>query len=680
MLNFLDPETVPPAPRLSLRAERRWRLALFLIAAFLRLILLTTVPPGLTHDEADHGLSAWGVVQGERPIYFTVGYGREPLYDYVTAGLMASLGPTFFAQRLVSVFFSLLTLAATYVVVRKLTHARVALLVLAGLAVGFWPLMVARQALRTITLLPFLLLAVYLWLDIPPSTTPLSPTQRRQQQIKIGVAGLLLGATFYTYLPARLMWLLFPVMLAVLWLTNRPLFDRLWRRTAVILAIAVVVSAPLFYYLATNATAEVRVGEVIDELTAAQNGEPSLFVENIFDGFRIIGLRGDGAWRYNVAERPLLPSFFAFFFVFGLWLSARAMLNPSEEEWSLKESHILFALWFLLGLAPVLVTGSFLSTTRAIGIMPVLYVYPALLVDWIWRRPGSHTYALTTVVCLYAFLALDSAQAYFFEWATHAEVRLHHEQTLVAAVDYLNEQEVRDDLLFSVDAPGRFHDQPVGLLTLHDDAQASARWFHGERGLVLPATPHLLVSSDLAPLTAIDPALLADFATEQYRDSRPESDIDRHLVIWKIEDAVGWREAVTADFVSIDQDGLILNDALTLHGYRVTELSGGQLLVQTWWEVVRPVAAETVLFTQFLGADGTPLGQADQLDVPSNAWVSGDHFVQNHWITLPESAAWQSLPLVTGLYDLESFMRWPVSAEGEPAGDLIYLQNRPSNH
>jgi hypothetical protein len=68
-----------------------WLLLILLAGALLRIALLTEVPPGLTHDEADHGLDAWGVINGVRPLYFTVGYGREPLYDYSTAGLMAFL-------------------------------------------------------------------------------------------------------------------------------------------------------------------------------------------------------------------------------------------------------------------------------------------------------------------------------------------------------------------------------------------------------------------------------------------------------------------------------------------------------------------------------------------------------------------------------------------------------------
>ena len=74
-------------------------LLVLLAAAGLRLYTLADAPPGMTHDEADHGLTAWEIVNGARDISFTVGYGREPLYYYATALVMAGTGPTILAAQ-----------------------------------------------------------------------------------------------------------------------------------------------------------------------------------------------------------------------------------------------------------------------------------------------------------------------------------------------------------------------------------------------------------------------------------------------------------------------------------------------------------------------------------------------------------------------------------------------------
>jgi hypothetical protein len=65
------------------------------------------IPPGLTHDEANHGREAIGILQGRLALFFPLNYGSEPLYSYTVAGLMALLGRNLLALRLVTVFFNL---------------------------------------------------------------------------------------------------------------------------------------------------------------------------------------------------------------------------------------------------------------------------------------------------------------------------------------------------------------------------------------------------------------------------------------------------------------------------------------------------------------------------------------------------------------------------------------------
>ena len=74
------------------RRELAFLVIVLLVAAVLRTWRLDLIPPGLTHDEAGHGQDAIAILNGARPLYEKVGYGREPLYDYWIAGLMALAG------------------------------------------------------------------------------------------------------------------------------------------------------------------------------------------------------------------------------------------------------------------------------------------------------------------------------------------------------------------------------------------------------------------------------------------------------------------------------------------------------------------------------------------------------------------------------------------------------------
>src|SRR3990172_3246394 len=137
------------------RTEAMVLLAILLAAAAFRLVQLGEIPPGLTHDEADHGIDAVAILNGARPIYETVGYGREPLYDYVVAALMPVFGQSYLALRLTSALAGLLLIVVMHLWVRRALDAPTALWTSALLAVSFWAVSTDRQALRS-ALLPAL--------------------------------------------------------------------------------------------------------------------------------------------------------------------------------------------------------------------------------------------------------------------------------------------------------------------------------------------------------------------------------------------------------------------------------------------------------------------------------------------------------------------------------------------
>lgn len=688
---------------MKLNHIRFWRLSILLAAVLLRLLFINEIPPGLTHDEADHGLSAWQVVEGARPIYFAVGYGREPLYDYATAGLMSFLGPTDFALRLTSVFFSLMMLSATYAWVRKAFNERIALLTLAGLTVNFWSIMVARHGLRTIALPALFTLAMAIWWPksrwrLAASSQPLAASDHTYNQLPITnyrstnwfqiiTAGVLLGLSFYTYMPARLLWVLFPIMLVWWLLTNRPKFQRHWPSTAVMLALAMLVALPLFNYLAANPEAELRIGQLRGPLDAAVAGDWEPLQENIRAGIKTISIAesGDTAWRYNIAGRPFLNSFIAFFFYMGLlislWQIWRALYDGHV---STAESYIAALAWLLVGLSPVLITGPYLSVTRAVGMMPVLFIFPAIAIDFVWqvgltgeRAINYGTPAVLTVLFIYLMTGFESAQSYFFEWAAHPEVRLQYEAGLVNFFDYVNQNDL-EGVTISTTTPDRYHNQPVGLLTLNDPDE-QLRWFNGQSSLLIPAAnpAHLVLTGLAARPPLLEPFWQAAEPQTLTELPLPEDDIDRPITI-EVVNGNDWQTAV-AELMQPVPTAVNFGEAVTLQGYIIPEQPlrvGGTITVLTLWRIERPLDGDMVLFTQLLGADGTPIAQQDRLDVPSNRWQPGDLFIQMHQFALPTETPAGEYPLIVGFYDAATCpacQRLPLLLDQQPAGDFYEL-------
>lgn len=660
---------------------------ILLAATLLRLHNIASIPPGLTHDEADHAVDAWGVVNGIRPIYFTVGYGREPLYDYSTALLMRFMGPTYLASRLTSVFFSLLLIAGTYAWVRRAVGERAAWLTAAGLAVGFWPLMISRHALRTITMPALFVLAVFwFWRGWQPAGQP--PGRAHPWRYFL-LAGLLLGVTFYTYIPARILWALFPALLLYLALTDRPGLQRAWPGTLLMLATAGLVAAPLFLYLAAHPQAEVRLDQLAGPLVAAAelNFEP-LF-NNILGGLKTLTFSGDSQWRYNIAGRPFLPPLLGLLFYAGLGLAvvraARPLFRRQHTTAPAGSVYYFILAWLLLGLLPVLITGPELSTTQAAGLLPVLYLFPALALvaadDWLRRRaPQAARLTPWLAGLLFLWLGGSTAQAYFGDWANRPEVRTQYETTLVTAIDYLNHPG-RDNLpttaAISSLTPDRFHDPAIAQMTLTNPA-IDTRWFNGQASLLLPQDGDSLLL--FTGQSALHPALAGYLPDAALLATLPMRDSDENRPVWVYAvDGMHTLTTIYPLFVPVSHNlstEIRFGEGITLLGYdlQTPELpAGGVVRLVTLWRIRQPVDGESVLFTHLQGADGVPLAQADRLDVPSYDWRPGDVFIQLHEFTLPADLPAGRYPLAVGAYTRPGNTRWPLLVDGRPAGDILPL-------
>ena len=674
-----------------------WLVLILLVAATLRLAAIDDIPPGLTHDEADHGLDAWGVVNGERPIYFTVGYGREPFYDYATAGLMTFLGPSFLAGRLTSVFLSLILIAGTYAWANRAFGHKTALLTAAGLAVSFWAVMTGRQALRSITLPALFVLAVYFfWRAIELCDDARSESGRpldrsfwhRPATTRFALAGVLLGVTLYTYVPARVMWLLFPALLVLLLIYDRRRLAAAWPGTLLALLVAAAVAIPLLLYLTANPEVEARLDELSAPLTAARQGDIGPILENTLSSSLLLTFQGDSQWRYNIPGRPFLSPLMAGLFFIGLviglyWIvSGRYRSHngrpPSRSRLPRQVGFLFSACWLLLGLSPALISGPDLSTTRAIGLQPVLYVFPAITLTAFlaWQRLPQKL-SKTLVILLFTVLCLQTARDYFVRWAGAPEVRVQYETSLVEALKYVITQP-NSATAISTTTPNRYHSPAVATLTLAS-AGNNLRWFNGNHSLLLPREESsTLIFSGFAPL---NPYL------EGYLDATPvaelpmkEGDLDRPLIVLETngrELADTWQDRFDSTLVAPAgiQAPVQLGESLEYLGYELLTPHAGpgdQVVLATLWRVMRPLE-EAMLFTQILGPDGLPLAQSDRLDAPGDYWVTGDVFIQLHQIELPGNLTTGDYPLAVGVYTTNDTQRLPVIVDGRILADRLLL-------
>ena len=676
------------------RSEWLWLLLILLAAAFLRLWRLDSVPPGLTHDEANNVHDAAAVLDGERPLFFPVAQGKEPLYPYSVAALMAVLGRSPWVMRLTSAIWGLLLVAATYSWVRRAFDTEVALLTAAGLAVGFWPVTTSRLGLRAIALpVMFVASAWFLWGAIGLRSREREKA-RHAESLRHSVAqyllsGLALGLCLNTYLAARLMPAVLLAFLVYLLVVRRDVWRRAWRGMLLILAVAALVSAPLFLYLRAHPSAEIRIGQLDRPLRALQDGDPSLILGRAGETIQMLSFRGDTFIPYNLPGKPLLGPVMSILFYSGLLLALWRWRRPA---------HAFALFWLAAGLAPALATGIEAANLRAIAAQPVLYLFPALSLvaagRYVRGRGGKSQRPCVSLcsnlsralgpaaVALFALVAAMTFRGYFLRWAEDRDVRVHYHVDLIAIADAVRrcpDDAIATSALF----PGQYHDPRVveAVLGRVDDR---LRWFDGRGGLLLPAADS--VTYIVSPADPIDPLLqgfLAPDLTPVYRVALRPDDLSPGF------DVLSW----DGSFALPDQPVASVGDQLLLlqaELYPDQVRAGQNLDLLTVWQITGqlPPDRDAVIFAQLLDSEARVIVQQDRLDVPSWNWQVGDRFVQLFHLALPGDMAGGGHRVIVGVYTVPDRVdavlaghepdpaapRLSIAIEGEPAGDHLQLQ------
>jgi 4-amino-4-deoxy-L-arabinose transferase-like glycosyltransferase len=667
-------------------------LLILLLAFGLRLAALTDLPPGLTHDEANHGREAIGILNGILLFYFPLNYGSEPLYSYTVAGFMALLGEGLFALRLVNVLAGTAVIAAAYAWASRAFDRRVGLVTAVLLALSFWPLAASRQALRAGLLPLFMTVAVLFFWQIfmnaeaqrrrevaAKTFAPLAFFADHPQTLPVIGFGVCVAVTLHIYLAARVAWLLFPLFLFYLLLAHRPQFWQMWRPTLAGLLLAALLVLPMFLYLQRYPYALTRLDMLNRPLNELQQGNWLPLARNMAGALLAFVWpgQGDQFLAYNIPGRPVFEMVTAVFFLMGMGVCLWRWRRPSDA---------FVLLWLGVGILPSLITGPTANTTRNLAALPALFMLPAIgfgaVATWLmvrWPRGGRWATAVALTLWLF-WVGGTTINDYFYRWGQLPAVRGAYQRNLVEALAYLAAPQSDKTVLLSTVYPGPAHDPSIALVLAGD---AGFRWADARYALVLPGGQD--VWAIIPASTPLHPAFAPLARPLETITLRPD-DLDPSFSLVELDAEMapwGWDTAVSPALPA----GVNLNDALTLRYARWltdTVSPGGVAELLTIWQVNDPTRAgpivppafttDVVMFTQVLGADGRPFAQHDSLEAPSWGWQPGDIILQIHAIPIPAETASGDYPAIIGIYDRASGVRLPVLDErGAMVDDKAYV-------
>ncbi len=467
--------------------------AILLVAALFRLHELNTIPPGLTHDEADVGFYAAAFARGEWAEYdVPYGYAYEP-YGQISAGLlMKALGPTDYTLRVHQTLYGLLVVGLTYIWARMAFGRFAALSAAALAAILFWTVFTSRMALNSQpTPAMFLIAAIGLWRALYRGTACRASTDRPWVWwIAFAVA---VAAMLHIYEAARAAWFVFPAFLLYLLLTDRARLRR--HGPAFALALGAGTALALPHLLDPGAWG--RTGALGGAVSALLSGDPSPLVRNVLQGLGTLTVSGDTLVTYNIPGRPVLWPVLAAFFYVGLMVCVARIRRPA---------YAFLLLWLAFGLVPTLVVGAYTSTLHSIVVQPAVCILPTIGAAWLVQKlPGS--YKIIWILALLLTGAV-TARDYFVEWGQSADVRAAYFHTLAEITARLDADVEGGAVGVSSPFPEPPLDPFIGALRAHNPA-VDVRWMDARLAVTLPPVDdaRLFTSAD-APLDPLLAALL----------------------------------------------------------------------------------------------------------------------------------------------------------------------------
>jgi hypothetical protein len=441
-------------------------LLILLVAAALRIIGLEAYPPGPHYDEAVYLQIARSIAFGGARFFPIVEayQGREVLWMYVNAPLLALIHDGIFTLQLSSVWANLLTVAGAIGIARLMFPGRRGVLVGLGagavLAIAFPQVWLARQAFRAVSL-PLMetlaLLALWRGLALGRRTVPGRPPRAMWAWLAAG--GFLAGAALYTYMASRL----FPFWLA---LGLLPLvFDRArWRLRAAQLAVwaaaLAATAAPMVVYALQRP--EIFFGRLTE---VTQAGQSVSLGESIGLHAAMFAFAGDPYFRYNIAGRPYFTPPEAVLLVIGL--AGLAVLFVSRRAKPETRAAALMVVFSPLMVIPSVISVGGLppSHMRSLSMVPLIFIAVgfgfAAVVGGLERARsvrarGAARWALPALLVFTGAGAAHTAAAYH-GWATSAAVFYETDADLAAAADWLSDPAHTDGLSVYVAARDRRH-------------------------------------------------------------------------------------------------------------------------------------------------------------------------------------------------------------------------------
>ena len=638
-----------------------------LLGAGMRFSRLGTVPPGLYHDEALNGQDALGILEGERPIFFEANNGREPLFFYGMALALSVWGRTPFAVRVTAAILGTLTVPATFLMARALFNKHVGLWSAVLIAVAPWPVNLSRIGLRAVSMPLVVALALWLWWSGQSA-------RGWGRLVRLLLGGALFGLSLYTYTAARFVFVALAVYaLFQTWADHKRLDRVEW---VCLVLVAALVAIPLAVYGVSHWETFVgRSAQVSILNPSISHGDPlGTLARNIIRAAGLFTFQGDAIPRHNIPHRPLYDPVISIMFYLGVLLCLGKMRRDAARALAL--------IWTVVMLTPTVLAEDCPHFLRAVGVLPMATVFPALGLDWMRERLAERGSAQVGNLSLVAVLIVSSAWSIRDYWLGHAQ---DGELGYAFEADQVQEA-IEINQFLGTGWQGKGIAERAGQATPGRHVYLGPRLWEDRH-----ATNFLVGSPEQVSILGRDPAVRADQVLVL---AWPHSDLGNVRAVLpdpaRIDIWHGPLERGDLDleprllYVAFRGDTLAtastplaqFQEGIELLDWRAEDVGGEAPRVDVRWRTLDPLLTDYTVFVH-MERDGVIVAQDDRTPgagyYVTTWWKPGDEISDIHILKAPYNAAQDRIWV--GWYEWGSMRHLRVlDKNGQPGDDRLALQ------
>jgi len=455
---------------------------------------------------------------------------------------------------------------------------------------------------------------------------------------------------------------------------------------AVMLLAAAVVFAPLGRYFWAHPRefighpAEVTVVDL-----SAPGATLRVLATNTARVLAMFNLHGDEAWWRNLSGRPVFDPLMGLFFLAGIVLLVRTALRRSQPLGE-QDGAIFVLLWLGVMLLPTLLADRAPNFSRAIGVLPVVFIPPATALDAsrpvngkaepsalltaadVVRRRAGGALATAVVVAVLLVSAVWAVADYFIVYAGQPNMAYGYDQDKVDAADYV--RSLHQEGVWVYLSPFLARHPTVRFLTR--DLELGA--FDGEKGLVVPPAGEGRRAAYLF-MPNWEPERAQAFAAQLGLLANPEIILDAHdrplLTVYQLDSAQLPQEDVPLaamrelGYAAQPTSGGAFAEGVELVGYALDRplAPGLTSRLTLFWRTGQPLARDYTIFVHVVDGQGKRWAQHDGWPVggtyPTREWRAGELVVDPHSLTVDPAASGR-LCIQVGLYLLETGERLPL--------------------